>query len=171
MPASTRTLIVLVVLGIAAYAVTPRTETISDKAGRDAGINAAKGDPDMAAAMARARASLPKFLALADAPPAGASGFSVKIAVRDGAETEYFWIFAFARKAGGFSGTVNNRPRYVRNVAFGQSISFAERDIVDWLYHEDDKMKGSFTTCAILRREPRRDADAMMKQYRLDCDP
>ena len=169
-----RTLAVVAILAVAAYAVAPRSETISDKASRDAVINVAKGDPAMAAAMRRARATLPEFLQRADAPPAGTSGFSVKVAVHDGDRTEYFWIFPFARQgggvSGGFSGTLNNRPRTVRNVEFGQSITFAESDIVDWLYHDGDRMKGSFTTCAILKHEPRREADAMMKQYGLDCD-
>jgi len=171
MPPWIRTLVVLAVLAAAAYAIAPRSETISDKASRDTVINVAKSDPDMAAAMRRARATLPEFLALADAPRPGTSDFSVKVAIRDGDRTEYFWIFPFARHEGAFSGTLSNRPRVVRNVQFGQSITFAESDIVDWLYHGSDKMKGSFTTCAILKHEPRREADAMMKQYGLDCEP
>ena len=35
---------------------------------------------------------------------------------------------------------------------------------------DDGKMKGSYTTCAILKKEPRAEADAMMKQYGLACD-
>jgi len=170
MPPWMRTLAVIAVLAVAAYAVTPRSETITEKASRDGIVNVAKSDPDMAAAMRRARATLPEFLALADAPRPGMSGFSVKVAVHEGDRTEYFWIFPFARKEAGFSGTLNNRPRIVRNVQFGQSLSFAESDIVDWLYQDGDKMKGSFTTCAILKHEPRREADALMKQYGLECD-
>jgi uncharacterized protein YegJ (DUF2314 family) len=165
-----RTLAVIGVLAVAAYAVTPRSETITEKASRDGIVNVAKTDPDMAAAMRRARASLPEFLALADAPRPGMSGFSVKVGVHEGDRTEFFWIFPFARAEGKFSGTLNNQPRIVRNVQFGQSIGFAESDIVDWLYQDGDKMKGSFTTCAILKHEPRREADALMKQYGLDCD-
>ena len=170
MPPWIRTLAVVAILAVAAYAVTPRSETISEKASRDGIVNVAKTDPDMAAAMRRARATLPEFLALADAPRAGMSGFSVKVAVTEGERTEYFWIFPFARKEGKFSGTLNNQPRIVHNVKFGQLIGFAESDIVDWLYQDGDSMKGSFTTCAILKHEPRREAEALMKQYGLACE-
>jgi uncharacterized protein YegJ (DUF2314 family) len=37
------------------------------------------------------------------------------------------------------------------------------------MYMDDGKMKGSYTTCAILKKEPRAEADAMMKQYGLTC--
>ena len=171
MPPWIRTLAVIGVLAVAAYAVAPRSETIIEKASRDGIVNVAKGDPDMAAAMRRARASLPEFLALTDAPRPGMSGFSVKVAVHEGDRTEYFWIFPFAREEGKFSGTLNNQPRIVHNVQFGQSIDFAEGDIVDWLYQDGDSMKGSFTTCAILKHEPRGEADKLRKLYGLECDP
>jgi uncharacterized protein YegJ (DUF2314 family) len=165
-----RTVAVLAILGAAAYAVSPIAQTISDTARNDGIVNVAKGDPDMTAAFGRARASLPQFFALAKDPPASMSGFSVKVGVRDGGQTEFFWIMPFERKDGKFSGQINNRPRTVRNVAFGQTIAFAESEIVDWMYMDGDKMKGSFTTCAILKKEPRKDADAMMKRYGLACD-
>ncbi len=170
MPPWIRTLAVVAVLAVAAYAVTPRSETISDKASRDAVVNVAKGDPDMLAAIGRARASLPQFLALAQAPPHGTSGYSVKIRVPEGTNAEYFWINPFEQKDGKFSGRVNNRPRVVHNVTFGQTITFGRADIVDWLYQDGDKMKGSYTTCAILKHEPRRDAEEVMKRYGLACD-
>ena len=166
-----RTLAVVGILAVAAYAVSPRSQTISDKARHDDIVDVAKDDPDMAAAMSRARATLPDFLALAQAPRPGTSGFSLKVRVQDGGKTEYFWIVPFEQKDGGFSGWINNRPRVVHNVAFGQAITFARADIVDWLYRDGERMKGSFTTCAILKHEPRHEAEEMMQQYGLACDP
>jgi uncharacterized protein YegJ (DUF2314 family) len=165
-----RTVVVLAILIVAVYAVSPRSQTISDKARNDDVVNVAKDDPDMAAAMRRARATLPEFLALAQAPRSGTSGYSVKVRVRDGGATEYFWIVPFTVKDGKFSGEINNRPRTVRNVAFGQTLAFAQDDIVDWLYRDGDKMKGSYTTCAILKHEPRREAAELVKRYGLECD-
>jgi uncharacterized protein YegJ (DUF2314 family) len=169
-PQVIRTVCVLVVLGCAAYLVSSRSETISDTARNDGIINVAKGDPDMTVAMGRARATLPEFFALMQSPAASMSGFSVKVGVSDRGQTEFFWIEPFERKDDGFSGEINNRPRTVRNVTFGQTITFAESEIVDWMYMDGDKMKGSFTTCAILTKEPRTDADVMLKRYGLSCD-
>jgi uncharacterized protein YegJ (DUF2314 family) len=54
-------------------------------------------------------------------------------------------------------------------VKFGQVIDFSEAEIVDWLYMEDGKMRGNFTACALLKREPADQAEAMKKQFGLSC--
>jgi len=163
----TRDLILALILALCA---TPSAaQTISDKARRDDVVKVPQDDPDMAAAMRNARATLPNFLALARAPHPSMTGFSVKVAVSDGSLTEYFWVVQFESKDGQYSGRVNNRPRTVHNVTFGQVITFPESDIVDWTYLEGRKMKGGYTTCAIVKREPREEASAFAKQYGLDC--
>ncbi|MGP0091454.1 MAG: DUF2314 domain-containing protein [Xanthobacteraceae bacterium] len=144
-------------------------QTITDKARRDEVVKVPQDDPDMAAAMRNARATLPNFLALARAPGPSMTGFSVKVAVSDGGLTEYFWVIQFESKDGQYSGRVNNRPRTVHNVAFGQVITFPESDIVDWIYLDGKKMKGGYTTCALVKRESREQANAFAKQYGLDC--
>ena len=53
---------------------------------------------------------------------------------------------------------------------FGQVIEFSESEIVDWLYTENGKMIGNFTACALLKREPPDQLEAMKKQYGLSCD-
>jgi uncharacterized protein YegJ (DUF2314 family) len=157
-------------IAIVSYAASLDAQTISEKAQRDQIVNVAKNDPTMLAAMQKARSTLPDFLALAKSPPPKTEGFSVKVAVRDDEHVEYFWIMPFEKKDGHFSGKLNNRPRTVANVTFGQTITFAEAEIVDWMYMDNGKMKGSYTTCAILKKEPPADADALMKRYGLSCD-
>jgi uncharacterized protein YegJ (DUF2314 family) len=51
----------------------------------------------------------------------------------------------------------------------GDSITFGENKIVDWHYVDDGKMKGNFTTCVLMRREPKQQAEAFIKQCGLDC--
>jgi uncharacterized protein YegJ (DUF2314 family) len=170
MSKASTTLNVIALLAIAAYFASPDAQTISEKAQRDDIVNVSKDDPTMLAAMRKGRSTLSSFLTLSQAPEPKMEGFSVKVAVRDHGQVEYFWITPFERKDGQFSGAINNRPRSVRNVSFGQTITFAENEIVDWMYMDDGKMKGSYTTCAILKKEPRAEADAMMKQYGLACD-
>ena len=55
-------------------------------------VNVGKGDPDMAAAIQQARATLPDFLALAAKPPAGTEEYKLKVQVVDGRQTEHFWV-------------------------------------------------------------------------------
>jgi uncharacterized protein YegJ (DUF2314 family) len=55
-------------------------------------------------------------------------------------------------------------------VKLGQLVEFSEAEIVDWLYMEGGKMHGNFTACALLKREPPDQLEAMKKQYGLSCD-
>lgn len=51
----------------------------------------------------------------------------------------------------------------------GQSFDFSEGEIVDWLYMDGAKMKGNYTACALLKREPGQ-AAAFKARFGLDCD-
>jgi uncharacterized protein YegJ (DUF2314 family) len=145
-------------------------ESVLDRARRDQIVMVPDDDPEMIAAMAKARATLGDFLALARAPQVSMSGFAVKVAVRDGGNTEYFWITPFKEKDGGFTGMINNTPRTVKSVKFGQALAFSEKEIVDWLYVDGGKMKGNYTACVLLKRERKADADAAKARFGLECD-
>jgi hypothetical protein len=70
-------------------------QSLVAKAERDELAYVAEGDPAMAEAIRAARATLPEFLTLAKYPKRGMEGFSVKVAIREGCEAEYFWIHPF----------------------------------------------------------------------------
>ena len=88
--------------------------------------------------MRKAQATLADFLKIAAAPKPGTQSFSLKVAVREGERVEYFWITPFTNNGSQFSGEINNTPRVVHSVKLGQTIAFAQSDIVDWLYIEDE---------------------------------
>jgi uncharacterized protein YegJ (DUF2314 family) len=144
--------------------------TFMDKARRDEVVLVEKDDPDMAAAFRKARETLPEFLALARAPQSTATSMAVKIAIPDGEDNEYFWLTQFAPRGNKYTGRISNTPRSAKQVRFGQVIEFSEAEIVDWLYVEGGKMRGNFTACAMLKREPADQVEAMKKQYGLSCD-
>jgi uncharacterized protein YegJ (DUF2314 family) len=146
-------------------------QTVLQKAERDQTISVPSDDPDMAAAMRKARDSLSEFLALSRKPRSTTSKFSVKVAVRDQGKVEYFWIMPFEEGGGGFSGRINNTPETVRNVKLGDKISFAESEIIDWLYLDGNRMKGNFTACALFKRVPRQEAEAAIKRFGMSCEP
>jgi uncharacterized protein YegJ (DUF2314 family) len=144
--------------------------TLMDKARRDDVALVEKNDPDMAAAFRKARETLPEFLALAHAPRPTASKLAVKIAIAAGDDDEYFWVAQFAPRGDKYGGKINNTPRAAKQVKLGQLVEFSEAEIVDWLYMEGGKMHGNFTACALLKREPPDQFEAMKKQYGLSCD-
>lgn len=154
-----------------ALAVSVSAQTVLDKAKNDQIARVPKGDAEMAAAFRKARATLKEFLALARAPRSSITNYAVKVGIPEGDTTEYFWISKFIEKDGEFIGRIDNTPRLVRSVREGQRILFEESDIVDWLYRENGKMVGNYTACALLKKEPPRQAEAFKKEFGLACDP
>ena len=129
-------------------------------------------EPAMRKAFESARASLDEFLSLARSPAAGTSHHALKVGVREGKKVEYFWVGEFSQTDGGFVGTINNQPRMVKSVAFGQRYNFTRGQIVDWTYidRNERRMAGNFTLCALLTKESQQEADATKKRYGLRCE-
>jgi uncharacterized protein YegJ (DUF2314 family) len=161
-----------VLIALLAAALTPQrsaAQTVTQQAERDQLAIVAGRDPTMAAAMAKARTTLPDFLALSAAPKPNTETYAVKVAVHQGDDAEYFWITPFTNVNGVFSGTINNTPRMVKTVKLGETITFRQSDIVDWMYIDGGKMKGNYTACALLRSAPKSEVDEFKKRFGLDC--
>jgi uncharacterized protein YegJ (DUF2314 family) len=150
---------------------TAYAETLQERVARDGIVMVEADDPGMTAAIRKAQQTLRAFLALAGKPRASATDFAVKVVILDGDEAEYFWITPFKAGDGNFSGQINNRPQLVKTVKFGQTITFVEGEIIDWLYMDNGRMQGNFTLCVLLGREPADQAASLMKQFGLRCDP
>ena len=145
-------------------------ETVQERIGRDGVVMVEPDDAEMEAAFRKARETLPAFLALARKPRRTTTDFAVKVAISDDVQDEYFWISRFKEHDGKFFGRLDNTPQLIKTVKFGQTITFAERDIVDWLYMDNGRMQGNFTLCVLLKREPPDEASAFRKQFGLTCD-
>ncbi|WP_352961290.1 DUF2314 domain-containing protein [Mesorhizobium sp. M1393] len=129
--------------------------------GGDRLLTVGPDDPEMAAAIEQARASLDQFLTLSETPPPGTARFKLKVVVEDGNAAEHFWVIPFHRTATGFAGTLANEPQAVRNVVNGQDIEFTRDDISDWGYTKNGRQVGSFTVCVMLKKMPREDVDSL----------
>jgi uncharacterized protein YegJ (DUF2314 family) len=129
-------------------------------------------EPAMRRAFEMARVSLDGFLAKAKNPSAEVTGFALKVGVREGKNTEYFWVNEFSEKDGQFAGKINNEPRMVKAVRMGQHYAFPREHIVDWMYIDraQRRMIGNFTMCALLTKEPQVEAMATKKRFGLTCD-
>ena len=145
-------------------------QSTTQKAERDELAFVAETDPVMAAAMAKAHNALPDFLTLSAAPKPGTEGFAAKVAIREGDNAEYFWITPFSSSDGEFSGAINNMPRAVHGVKLGRTIAFHQSDIVDWMYMDNNAMKGNYTACALLKSASKQEQKEFKKRFGLDCD-
>lgn len=126
-------------------------------------------DPDMLAAMRKAQSSLGDFLRVAAHPPAGASGFKLKVKVTDAHGSEHMWVEPFRATRTGFAGTLTNEPDLVTNVRYGQEIVFTKQDISDWGYVQDGKQKGGFTVCVMFKHLPPAEVEMYRRDYGFEC--
>lgn len=126
-------------------------------------------NPEMLAAIARARSSLDQFLVLARNPEPDTSVFKLKVIVRDGKDMESFWVTPFRVVADGFEGVVANTPEIVGNVSLGETIRFPRADISDWGYVRNGRQVGSFTVCVLFKYMRPSDAEYFRRHNGFDC--
>jgi uncharacterized protein YegJ (DUF2314 family) len=151
---------------------TSYAESALDRAKKDEIVFMQDQEPAMLSAFQRARTTLEDFLAKAKAPVSGTVGYSLKVGITQENNTEYFWVGDFKQTESGFSGIINNDPRMVKNIRLGQVYNFPKEHIVDWTYFDrnENRMIGNFTLCALLTKEPPKEAEVLKKRFGLICD-
>jgi uncharacterized protein YegJ (DUF2314 family) len=137
--------------------------------GRSPVVDLSVGDPIMEAAKRKGQATLPRFLEIAAKPRPTMQHLSLKIGLPARTQMEYIWVGEFELLPDqSFSGRLANEPRGVPSLKRGDTVRFKKADIIDWMYVEDGKMHGSFTTCALARTK------AMVAAFKanlgLDCE-
>lgn len=126
-------------------------------------------DADMLAAIKKAQDGLDEFLALQAKPPAGASGFKLKVQFKEGKTVEHMWVMPFRKTDAGFIGVLADQPDYLKNVKFGQRVTFSRADVSDWGYVQNGKQKGSFTVCVVFKHLPPAEVKQYREQYGFEC--
>jgi uncharacterized protein YegJ (DUF2314 family) len=121
---------------------------------RDTVVSVEPDDPEMNAAIAKARETLPQFWETFEKREHGESDFSLKVRITDKRGTEHFWAIDIERRDGKIMGTINNDPDTVRSVKLGDRIEIPEADISDWLYMRDGKMVGNYTLKPLFKGMP-----------------
>ena len=133
-------------------------------------VAVADDDAAMNAAVAKARETLPQFLAALTSPTPAQRDFAVKAGFTDGDTTEYMTVAAVRPDGPGFRGTLNNDPTAVRNVKRGDEVSVGPERVVDWSYVENDRLVGGHTLRVLRDRmtpEQRKEFDAA-SPFRID---
>lgn len=130
---------------------------------RDKIITVEPNDPEMVAAIAKARETLPEFWRAFEKRDHGESDFALKVKITDNRGTEHFWATGIERRDGKTMGTVNNDPNIVASVKIGDRVEISEGDISDWLFMRDGKMVGNETLRPLLKRMPAAEAEKLKK--------
>ena len=108
-------------------------------------------DPEMAAAIAKARQTLPQFWQVFDKREHGESNLVLVVRITDKGRIEHFSTTDFERRDGKTMVTIKNNPKIVASVKLGDRIEIPEAGIsdwcyiTDWSYMRDGKYVGMFT--------------------------
>jgi len=99
-------------------------------------------DPEMAAAIAKAQATLPQFWQAFDQRAHGESNFVLVVRITDKGRIEHFHTTDFERRDGKTMVAVRHAPKIVASVKLGDQIEIPTADITDWSYMRDGKYFG-----------------------------
>ncbi|MGL9623364.1 DUF2314 domain-containing protein [Bradyrhizobium sp. U531] len=125
-------------------------------------VDVRTSDPEMNAAIARARGTLPTFWASYASPKPSEEGHSLKVRFNTRKGGEHIWIAEVKKLPnGGYSGFFANQPRDLPGKRAGDKVEFAEADISDWMFMRNGKIVGGETIKPTLKSLPKADADAL----------
>ncbi len=131
---------------------------------QDATIAVPAGDPEMAAAIATARAGLPVFFGHATAPGPDEGGYMIKYDLLPGAPSEFIWAEVIAHKGDVTVARLLNVPRAPGFIQ-GQQVSVRDNQVVDWSYWHAGTLVGGATMRVLIARMPAAEARAMLDRF------
>ena len=112
-------------------------------------VMVAEDDAAMNAAIQKAKQTVSQIIDALSNPQPGQSEFAVKVGVEDDGGVEHMWVGNIRYEDGSFIGTLNNEPRMVTSVTFGQPMTVSESEISDWMYVDNGKLIGGYTIRAL----------------------
>jgi uncharacterized protein YegJ (DUF2314 family) len=103
------------------------------------------GDLQVIAAIEKARSTLPQFLRTVEHPKLSQNSFLVRVAFLEGEKVEHIWIADLDLSGNTPQGVIAEKPR-IKRLRFMEWVSFDPDDITDWMYIEDGRLIGGYTT-------------------------
>ena len=140
-------LVSLAVLAVAACGDTAGPKTTQSPSSQADRIDmVASDDAEMNAAITTAKQSFGRFLDAFLDPQPGQSAFEVKAVFVEGDNAEHLWLADLdLSDAHHLKGTVANKPALL-SLRFKQRVEFEPSQITDWMYVQDGKLVGGYTT-------------------------
>ena len=96
-------------------------------------------------AVLAARRNVAVFIAALKNPAKGQHDFEVKKPfVKDG-EVEHIWLSQVQFRGNRFHGVVDNHPKKIKGLKFGDRVSVNPNEISDWAFVDNGKLIGGYT--------------------------
>jgi uncharacterized protein YegJ (DUF2314 family) len=122
-------------------------------------VQVVSGDPEMNIAIAKARATLDKFIATLKSPKSWQESFLIKGKFTVLGETEHIWIADIYYDGNAFHGVLTNEPT-LPGLKFKQVVTVSRDDVSDWMYIANGKLVGGYTTRELRRRQSKEERES-----------
>ena len=121
-------------------------QSTAAKMSGDEVIQVANDDAAMNAALAQGNATLPQFRAALGHPKPSQSQFALYARFTENGRNEYLWLKAVKISGAAFQGRISNVPGMLTGVKLGQTVTVPAKDVGDWMFIENGKMVGGYTS-------------------------
>jgi uncharacterized protein YegJ (DUF2314 family) len=121
--------------------------------------------PEMAAAIAKAKATLSEFRRRLAAPEPDMSDFGIKARFKTPHGAEHCWVGELQDTGSGFVGKLTVHPQSVEGLQLGSSVEITEDMITDWSYSQNGVFRGHYTTRVLLPHMSRRLREQVLAVY------
>jgi uncharacterized protein YegJ (DUF2314 family) len=109
-------------------------------------------DNEMNTAIFNAKNSLSKFDSALSSKNSDYSSFALKVRFAYDNNGEHIWLNHIIMHNREYIGIVNNQPEYISNLKLGDTIKINKNDISDWMYIDNDILRGAFTIKLLRKR-------------------
>ena len=106
----------------------------------------ANDDAKMNAALAKGKASLPQFVTALKENKSSRRKFAVYARFVENEKVEFLWIDPVVLEGANFRGIVANEPEMLTKIKAGDRIVVPAADVSDWMYVENGKLVGAYST-------------------------
>lgn len=113
----------------------------------------ANADPELAAAVLRARKELPRFIGALQNPAADQRNFAVNARFETRVGFEQIWVKVDRYKDGVFYGVLSAQPYAIPNRRKGDAVEVPEGVVSDWTFINGAQIAGGYTMQVLLKRE------------------
>lgn len=109
-------------------------------------------DPEMQAAIEKARDLFPHFDSVFSSGKANKDKTGIRVKYYDDDQVEYMWVGDLFKVDGQYWGVLLDSPRVVKGLKRGDTVAIQSSDISDWIYAIDSIHYGGYTQKVILNR-------------------
>jgi uncharacterized protein YegJ (DUF2314 family) len=102
-------------------------------------------DAEMKQAVRQARKTVGTFITALQHPTGRQHDFEVKKPFIQGDKKEHIWLANVTYSGNRFHGYVDNTPREIKGLKFGQRVSVNPDEISDWAFIENGNLVGGYT--------------------------